>query len=160
MTRQDIENLYREYGPSVFRRAMNILRNQDDAREAMQEVFITALTKGESFKGKSSAMTWLYSVTTHHCLNHLRNSKRRAELVADFDPREWTMDRPHPELLQIVQSLLRVVPQELAEVAVYYYLDDLTHDEISKLLGCSRRKVGYLLEKFRAAIEQEEVRHA
>ncbi|OGQ85045.1 MAG: hypothetical protein A2289_16810 [Deltaproteobacteria bacterium RIFOXYA12_FULL_58_15] len=156
MDRQAIERLYREYGPTVYRRACNILRSEDDAREAMQDVFVTALTKGNTFQGTSTVMTWLYSVTTHLCLNRIRYGKRRAELMQGFDPESWTTATPHPELVQTIHSVLMSVPEKLAEVAVYYYLDDMTHDEIAKIMGCSRRKVGYLLDKFREQVTKKE----
>ncbi len=147
-----IDQLYRQYGPSVYRRALNILGSEQEAQEAMQEVFVTLLTKGESFRGDSSLMTWLYSVTTNLCLNQIRNRKRRAMLLSaryrDLHPE----DRPHPELVHIVANLLDCVPTDQAQVAIYYYFDDMTQEEISTMMGCSRRKVGDLLERFRSVV--------
>jgi RNA polymerase sigma-70 factor (ECF subfamily) len=157
MDRTEVEKLYRQYGPSVYRRAMNLLRSDQEAQEAMQDVFISVLSKGESFRGASSPMTWLYSVTTNLCLNRIRNAKRRTELLQKNVPAESSTDRPHPEIRHIVLELLRSVPEELARVAVYYFFDDMTHEEIAKILGCSRRTVGDLLERFRKQLASREV---
>lgn len=155
MDRVQIEHLYRDFGPSVYRRARSILQNEEDAREVMQEVFISAMRKGHTFEGVSSVMTWLYAITTNRCLNRLKRSKQRANVLSSFDPKSWTSELPHPEVLSTLRGALQLVPRPLAEVAVYYYIDELTHQEIAELIGCSRRKVGYLLQEFRERVQEE-----
>jgi RNA polymerase sigma-70 factor (ECF subfamily) len=156
MNTRQVEALYRQYGPSVYRRALNILKSEAEAQEAMQDVFVSALTKGQSFKGQSSPTTWLYSVTTNLCLNRLRNRKRRGELMAEHAPVTALADRPHPELIHVVSEMLRSVPEEEARLAVYYYYDEMTQEEISGITGTPRRTVADLLERFRARIARRE----
>jgi RNA polymerase sigma-70 factor (ECF subfamily) len=48
------------------------------------------------------------------------------------------------------------LPEPLGHVAVYYYLDELTHEEIAELLGCSRRHVGNLLVRLSAWARADE----
>ena len=57
----------------------------------------------------------------------------------------------------MLRSLLLRMPEPLAQVAVYYYMDELTHDDISRLLDCSRRHVGDLLERLAAWARAEEL---
>jgi len=45
---------------------------------------------------------------------------------------------------------LEQLPRALAEVAVYYYVDELSQQEIADLMGCSRRHVGHLIERLEA----------
>ena len=77
----DVGELYREWGPMVFRR---ILRFYDpvEAEEVLHEVFVKVLENSDGFRADASPSTWLYSIATNHCLNRLRNSKRRRELLA------------------------------------------------------------------------------
>jgi RNA polymerase sigma-70 factor (ECF subfamily) len=157
MNRSQVEQLYRKYGPSVYRRAKNILRHEQDAKEAMQEVFVKVLSKGDTFEGSSTEMTWLYSITTNLCLNRIRNSRRRNELLADYSAKKRDIGQPHPELQHIVCNLLHKVSQDLAQVAVYYYFDEMTQEEISQIVGCSRRKVGDMLDRFKKALADKEV---
>ena len=58
----------------------------------------------------------------------------------------------------MLHSALRELPEQLALVAVYYHVDELTHEEISELLGCSRRQVGKLLARLLAHPAQKELR--
>ena len=46
-----------------------------------------------------------------------------------------------------VRRLLALLPDDVAAAVVYHHLDGMTHAEVAELLGCSRRQVGYLLER-------------
>src|SRR3954469_15172668 len=84
LSRGEIEALYRSHGHAVFRRALRLLQNEEDARDVLQDVFVELQRKGERFEGKSSISTYLYSVTTHACLNWLRNRRTRARLLVGY----------------------------------------------------------------------------
>lgn len=154
--RRDIEALYREYGASVYRRALQILGSAHDAEEAAHDVFAKVIDSGDQFRGDSHVMTWLYSATTNLCLNRLRDGRRRAQLsrehLAPLQPRHSAAraDR-HAALRQLIARM----PEELSAVCVYHYVDEMTHAEIAEVLGCSRRHVGDLLERARAWAAQE-----
>ena len=55
----DIIELYEHYGRAIYRRCQYFLRNDDDARDAMQEVFIKAMAHGDTFRSEASPLTWL-----------------------------------------------------------------------------------------------------
>ncbi len=143
------------YGPAVYRRARCLLGTHEEASDVLQEVFVTGLTKGHSFRGDSAPLTWLYSITTHMCLNRLRNAKRRAELLERAGVEDWPRDAASPEVVRLLRECLEVLPDSLAEVAIYYYLDEMTQEEIAPLLGVSRRQVSRLLERLAAAMPRE-----
>jgi DNA-directed RNA polymerase specialized sigma24 family protein len=58
--------------------------------------------------------------------------------------------QPGPEALVELRAWLLSLPDELAKVAVYYHLDELTQEEIASVLGCSRQWVGKLLAQLEA----------
>ncbi len=160
LDRQAIERAYREYHHSVLRRATQLLGNEQAAREVVQEVFVSLVRKPEQFRGESSLATWLYSATTHLCLNRIRDRRTRARLHAErLAPAAVEVAPPRVEDLAEARRLLARLPETLARVAVYHHFDGLTHDEIAAILGCSRRQVGKLLERlatFGAALEAAE----
>ena len=144
----DVEALYRKYGHSVLRRARQILASDADARDVLQEIFASLVAKPSQFAQRSTPSTFLYSMTTHACLQRLRDSKNRLRLI-DEHVRPWTtdVDPRSPEARAAVRDVLAQLPADEAEAAVYYHLDGMSHAEIAELLGCSRRHVGNLLER-------------
>ncbi len=153
MHRASVEELYREYGATVLRRARVILGDEQAAMDAMQEVFVKVLRKGAQFRGEASPMTWLYRVTTNYCLNVIRDRSRRRELLMRQRPDSESSEHHGGEERLALATLLRKIPQELREIAVYYYADQMNQDEIAALLGVSRRTVGNRLEEFRATAQ-------
>jgi RNA polymerase sigma factor (sigma-70 family) len=144
MDQVELTRMYRCHGPMVFRRARQILGSEPDAREIVQDVFLSLFEKPAQFSGASSLTTFLYSATTHACLNRLRSQRTRAKLREQRGD-ELARDDAHPitqEQLLLLQTTLNSMPPELAHVAVYHFMDGLTQDEIAEVMGCSRRHVG------------------
>lgn len=147
-----LDEIYRRHGPAVLRRARRLLGSEADAEEALQDVFASLAKDGKQFEGRSSMTTYLYSVTTHLCLNRLRDARRRAAILRDEGPAAGPRGAPPAdgERAAIVRQLVARMPAELSAPALHYYLDEMTHDEIAEVLGCSRRHVGNLIERARA----------
>ncbi len=124
--------------------------------EAVHQVFFSLVEKPSRYKGHSAFTTWLYSATTHYCLNQLRNRKTRLSLLEQRQRSsqgsclEGGQPRASGETTAILKDLLVRLPENLARVAIFYYLDEMTQDEIAQVMGCSRRKVGKLVERLHA----------
>jgi RNA polymerase sigma-70 factor (ECF subfamily) len=87
----------------------------------------------------------------------LRNEKTRRRLLEAHAPVVLPdLRAPHAQRRLELRALLGRVPEQLAAVAVYYYLDDLSHAEIGRVLGCSSRHVGNLLERLTRWAAHEE----
>lgn len=162
-TDDTLDTLYRRHAPSVFRRARRILGSDADAQEVVQDIFLSLFERPEQFSGQSQLTTFLYSAGTHACLNRIRNSKNRSRLLREHaaaSAPQAEADHLTPEQLSLLHRLLQRMPDELARAAVYYYLDDLSHDEVARLMNCSRRHVGNLLERVAAWGRAQETHHA
>jgi RNA polymerase sigma factor (sigma-70 family) len=150
----EIAELYRSYGHVVLRRASAILKSRADAEEITQDLFASLLTK-DLVPERAAMTTYLYAATTNRALNHLRDEKNRQRLLAASPPPTATALPTGPTRALALQALAKL-PEELAEVAVYAFVDEMTHQEISELLGCSRRHVGDLLQRALELVGAEE----
>lgn len=148
-----IDELYRTHGHVVFRRARALLRSSADATDAVQDIFLSLVRHPEQLDGVTRITAWLYRATTHYCLNKLRDRRGRVRILGTLRPASSVPARS--EAFAQVRSLLDRLPEPLAEVAVYHHLDGLTYDEIGEILGCSRRQVGYHLERLHALVARE-----
>lgn len=145
--RRALEQTYRLHGASLYRRALRILGNTDDAREVLQEVFLDLLETPEQFSGGSALLTFFYSATTNRCLNRLRDSKNRCRLLDErgSDLAYGASSSAMSEHLFLARQLLAQMPLERAQTAVYFYFDEMTYDEIAMVMKCSRRHIANLL---------------
>jgi RNA polymerase sigma-70 factor (ECF subfamily) len=153
VTLPPLDRLYHSHGPAVLRRARQLLGSDSEAREVLHDVFAALLEKPEQYAGKSSIMTFLYSVTTHHALTRLRRERNRQRLL------ERHLEEPgsvhaNGQARAELRELLRELPEELATVAVYHYLDEMTQEEIAELLGCSRQWVTKLVARLKERLEE------
>lgn len=143
-----LDELYRRHGPALLRRARAILANDAAARDAVQETFVCALRAGSGFRNEASPTTWLYRITTNLCLNQLRDGARRSALLDERGPVAEAAPADQEDRVTLTQVLSRV-PEELREIAVYYYVDRMSQDEIASMLSVARRTVGNRLEEFK-----------
>jgi RNA polymerase sigma-70 factor (ECF subfamily) len=147
VTPEEVERCYRKYGHVVVRRAAAILGNRSDAEELAQDLFESFLASAPAFDGRSSIVTYLYKATTHRALNRLRDAKNRQRLLARHHDPEPAHSASSPDAAALASQLLAALPEELAAVAVYAFVDGMSHAEIAEILGCSRRHVGDLVER-------------
>src|SRR5690349_12494423 len=96
----DSRHWYQQYGPMVHRRCRALLKDDEEAREAMQDVFVEVLRRGEGLVVDAPS-SFLYRTATNVCLNRLR-SKRRKPSDADTDLIDRIAVAPEAEQRSIV----------------------------------------------------------
>ena len=95
MAGDHIAELYRQWGPAIYRRCLRLLHDQEAARDATQEVFRKALASPDKLADPETALPFIYRVAMNHCLNERRNRGRRGETeLADFDVVWFLAPRP------------------------------------------------------------------
>jgi RNA polymerase sigma-70 factor (ECF subfamily) len=156
LDRSQLAQHYARFGGLVFRRARALLHEDQAAQDACQEVFFKLWQTPPDF-AEVSAVAWLYRVTTNHCLNMLRDRRRQGALAAAHAAAseravgggvggDTSGGVPLP-------LLLRGVPEHLHELAVYYYIDEMTQEEIALVLQVSQRTVCNRLKEFRTFVQ-------
>jgi RNA polymerase sigma-70 factor, ECF subfamily len=148
--RPSLEELYVSHGPAVLRRARQLLGDESEAQEVLHDVFTSLLQDPEQFAGMSSAMTFLYRMTTNAALGRLRRRRTHERLLAADQRGREEPTYPSPEVLVELRAWLLSLPDELARVAIYYHMDEMTQEELAQVLGCSRQWVGKLLQQLQA----------
>jgi RNA polymerase sigma-70 factor (ECF subfamily) len=141
--------LYRQYGPVVYRRCLRILKDPEAAQDATQEVFVRLVRDMDRLADRETVLPWIYRVATNHCLNERRNAARRGD-DQDFPDLELA----HGVSADVVpdralaMQLLERVDETTRSVAVGVLVDGMEHEEVAGALGISRRTVARKLERF------------
>jgi RNA polymerase sigma-70 factor (ECF subfamily) len=71
------EEIYQEYGERVLNLAYRYTANSEVARDLTQDVFIKVYQNIAGFQNRSQLYTWIYKITTNHCLNYLKRERKR-----------------------------------------------------------------------------------
>jgi RNA polymerase sigma-70 factor (ECF subfamily) len=163
MTEDDVATLYREYGYVVFRRCLVYLGDSSAAQDAVQEVYVRALRGANGFRGDADPRTWLCRIADHLCLDLLRRRNRNPVVRGSFGAEvlEPAVGDDDQESLLRVRWLLRELDPDSYRLAILYYVDELTQEELAQELGLSRRTIGKrlrrLLAQARALLMEEKV---
>jgi RNA polymerase sigma factor (sigma-70 family) len=132
---------YRRYGPALLRKARRLLRNEDDALDAVQNLFLELLERSDAVL----ELPFLYRALTHRCLNLLRDEKNRARLLARESPLLRGSSRILPDAqalgLDVLCKLSARVEEPVMETVVYRFFDEMGLEEIAGVMNVSRKTV-------------------
>ena len=162
-TEVQVENLYSQYGGLIHRRCRRILRDDEEAWDAVQEVYARAIRSWDSWDGTASRLTWLSRIATNHCINVIRDSRgRREKLDQRKDERPGAGLGPDAhgrlELLDVVKAIMEDMDEDLQRLAVLYYFDEMTQAEIAQEVGLSvptvRKRLRLFVDKARRRLRK------
>ncbi len=148
----DVEAYYRKYAPMVLRRCRFMLREEEAALDAMQDVFVELLRREHDLV-HAAPSSLLYTIATHVCLNRLRSSKRRPEtrddeillsIAGDDGPEDRTLSG------HFLDRLFTREPDSTRTIAVLHYVDGFTLEETAAQVGLSVSGVRKRLRGLRA----------
>jgi RNA polymerase sigma-70 factor (ECF subfamily) len=145
-----IVSLYRELGPAVYRRCLRLLRDREAARDATQEVFVKLVRDIDRLSDRETALPWIYRVATNHCLNLLRDARRRGDAPGSADDALELVPGAAPSFPDraLARQVLARFDVQTQAIAVGVLVDGMEHEEIAGALGISRRTVHRKLTKF------------
>ena len=152
----DVEALSRQYGPMVLRRCRRLLRDEDEALDACQDVFVRVIEHRARLEARYPS-SLLYRIATNVCLNRIRDSRRdpvtRDEAVlADIARAEEPGGASEARLL--LARLFGRHPESTRTMAVLHYVDGLTLEEVAAETGLSLSGVRKRLRKLRTTLTE------
>jgi RNA polymerase sigma-70 factor (ECF subfamily) len=150
----DVEDLYRRYGPMVVRRCRQLLRNEEQALDAAQDVFVRVLERSDSLRADYPS-SLLYRMATNLCLNRIRDAKRRGE-IADEGIIEkiahWEDVEKRLTASSMLERLFGVQRESTRTMALLHYVDGLTLNQVADEVGLSVSGVRKRLRGLRASL--------
>lgn len=164
-----VRKLVDTHSSRIYNLALRILRNADDAEDAVQETFITALDKLDQFDGRADFSTWIYRIAVNASLMALRKKRarrRREEPIEvpkfeDIRSRElvdWGADPVHEllntEMRETMEAAIDKLPAKYRVVFVLRDLEGLSIEETSQTLGISVANVKVRLLRARLFLRE------
>ena len=175
-----LEALMERHASRVYRVARGITRNEGDAEEVVQDVFLTLFRKIDRFEGRAALGTWIYRVATNAALIKRRGKRAEVEVaLEDYLPTfkedghregdrtfllaDWS-GTPESELLSTETRALLVrgideLPDHYREVLILRDVEELSSEEVAGILGESVASVKSRLHRARMALRERLTRH-
>ena len=149
---EKLPTYYDLYAPMVHRRCKALLRDDDDALDAMQRVFVALLERGIE---PNDPAAFLYRAATNTCLNMIRSSRRYQRRldnlalieIATFEERGLLAARSS------LARLFGLTSESTRVIAVMHYVDGMTLEQVAREVGMSVSGVRKRLRGLRQQLE-------
>ena len=131
------EDLYRQHATRLYNLAYRMVGHPDDADDLLQEIFLTAYRKLDTFKGASALGTWLYRLAMNVCLDRLRSKASRQESVTDA--LDEGLGHAGPGLSQVnrmdLERAIATLPEGSRAAFLLHDVEGFDHVEVGRILG-------------------------
>ncbi len=130
--------LYAQTSNAVFSYALSLLRNQQDAEDAMQETYLKIRSAAHLYRPEGKPMAWIFTIARNICLMKFRQRKHAS--VVPFEEVQETPDCSgieDQEDRMVLETAFRVLSHEECQIIVLHAVTGLKHREISDLLQLS-----------------------
>jgi len=165
-----LDYYYNKYAAKVYSTILSYTKNEEDAEELLQDVFVTLFDSANKFKNDASVSTWIYRIAVNKCLDFLRrmNSQKRKGIFSSFfskdsgetiiEPIDFVHPRVKLENAEDAKLLFRVL-DELTEnqktVFILTQIDGLPQQEVADIMKLSRKSVESLLQRAKASMREK-----
>ncbi|WP_316790348.1 sigma-70 family RNA polymerase sigma factor [Pedobacter frigoris] len=156
--------IYKLYDKAMYNAALRIVGDEAEAEDILQEAFLDAFTRIDSFRAETTFGLWLKQIVINKSINYLR--KRKAEFVGldDIDVAEESVEHDKEDLefkVKEVREAMTKLPDGYRVVLTLYLFEGYDHEEIAHILKISENtsrsqylrakiKLNSLLEKERS----------
>jgi RNA polymerase sigma-70 factor, ECF subfamily len=163
------EQMVRAFGGRLLAVAQRILRNEDDARDAVQAAYLSAFRSMDRFEGGCRLSTWLHRIVVNAALMKLRSRRRRPEESIEPLLPTYLDDGHHAEqfskgdlpadaLLErdetraVVRACIAQLPDRYRSILVMRDIEDVSTGEVAQMLGVTPNAVKIRLHRARQAL--------
>jgi RNA polymerase sigma-70 factor (ECF subfamily) len=154
------KQLYEQYGFLIFRTCMRILHSEDDAKDALQTVFLKLLEEYSFIRDQQRVVPWILKAAKNHCFNVLRYNKKFLQ-SADVEDIPCSADNGKGfEEREIIGLILKQHSKKVREAVYYTYIEQFDQREIQKLTGQSPATVRRNLLRFKRSLQSLKKRWA
>ncbi len=135
--RKAFQELYNLYAKAMFNISVRILNNSDEAEEVLQDSFLKAFEKINTYDKKYSFGVWLKRIVINRSLDVLKKRKLNFVSIDDADFKEEEQDEESIYDVEEVKKCIEELPDGYRTILSLFVFEECSHKEISSLLGIS-----------------------
>lgn len=148
--------IYKLLSPKLYYVCLRYLKNDADAQDVLQETFVTAYRKIDSFTGQGSFEGWMRRIAVNHCLSKLRIDKKQLESETYESQNSIPEDDDYLQKEETEARLLlalKALPDGYRTILNLAVLEDYSHREIAELLNITESTSRSQLMRAKAALK-------
>lgn len=142
--------LYEETSAGVYSFTLSMLKNREDAEDAMQDVYLSIHRSAHLYTPMGRPMEWIMTVTKNICISRLRNRSKLKPLSDEDKPIAFP-DISRSEDRMLLNEALKILTDEERKVIILKTVAQLKHREIATVLGIPQATVR---SKYRRALKK------
>ncbi len=149
----------RRYQDKAFGVAISIVKRDDDAKDVVQDSFITAYSSLTNFRNDAKFSTWFYQIVVNTALQYIKREKRKDEVIGEYsiaDDEKSAFNNAigqlqKQDLKKLIKRVFEKIPAKEALILQLYYIDDQSIVEIEEITAFTKSNVKVLLHRGRAS---------
>jgi RNA polymerase sigma-70 factor (ECF subfamily) len=148
------------YKNKAFSLLKRMLKNEQDAEETLQDCFLKAYNSLPKFKGEAAFSTWFYRIVYNTALTRLSSKKRKTESEMSSVDEHFDLKSDYgynisenKDMSVLINDLVNQLPDRYAMVINLFYLNEMSCEEIGKVMDISVSNVKVMLHRSRNAMK-------
>jgi len=147
------KSLYEKYGFLIYGRCLRILCSEEDAKDAMQDIFLKLYNNREKFRNNEHIIPWIYKVSKNHCFNIIRQRRKfvlaiEPDTIADEHALEHSISNRN-----LIRKIFGVHNKKIQDAVYYTYVEELNQNEIQRITAQSPATIRRNLNRFKNSMK-------
>ncbi len=152
------KEIYDQLSPKLYYICLRYLKDKDESKDALQEVFVTIHEKINSYGNRGSFEGWAKKIAVRHCIYLLKKNKKNFELndgqVPFEEQKEFDADIQDKKIKEQLKQALIALPDGYRTIVNLYVLEGYSHPEIAEMLAISEGTSRSQLNRAKAALKK------
>ncbi len=155
----DYSIIVNRYKNKAFSMLKRMLKNEFEAEEVLQDCFLKAYKSLNSFKGNSKFSTWFYRIVYNSALTKLSSQKRKTETEMTSVEDHFNLESEYGaneietrDMNEFIHDLIGKLPERYSAIITMFYMNEMTIDEISEVMGITVSNVKVMLHRSRNSL--------
>ena len=148
-----------KYKNKAFSMLKRMLKNEFDAEEVLQDCFLKAYNSLSTFKGEAKFSTWFYRIVYNTALTKLSSKKRKTESEMTSVEDHFNLESDYgsdeienTDLNKFIHNIVGKLPERYEAIITMFYLNEMSIDEISEVMGISVSNTKVMLHRSRNSL--------
>ena len=157
------EEIFNAHKERIHSLCFRYLQQEQEAEDAVQEIFVKVFYKLDSFKAESQIGTWIYRIAINHCLDVLKSRKRKQQLLrfVSFLPfmaenlAQSESKMEDKEAYQLLSEQLQSLPPNQLTAIVLNKLEGFSIEQVAQIMNLSYKAVESLLQRGKQNLQKQ-----